>query len=125
MGALRDTRDQLVADLAPLGVPVHVSWPDAVVVPCAWLIPPTGGSYVNGGQGAGWYIVNQDIVLLVAHGDPDASLDALENMVETVIVNTVDWALQGVDPPAPTTVSEIGGEYLGAVVHLAKQIRIT
>lgn len=125
MGALKVQRDTLVADLAPLGIPVHAAWPDAVVVPCAFITPPLGGGYIVAGpQFAGTYTVSVDVVILVGHADAADAFAALEDLIELTLVNTIDWTLTGVDPPSPVTVTENGAEYLGTVVHLSKPTRI-
>lgn len=121
---LQSLRETLAADLAPLGVPVSASWPNAIVAPCAFVIPPLGDNYVVGGQTFGEYRMNVDLVLLVDHSTASEGLAALEALTELALANTVDWALAGVEPPAPITVTESGAEYLGTVMHLSKPFRL-
>lgn len=121
MGAFKDLRDQLAADLAVIGVPVHASLPDDLDVPCVFLVPPLTASYITAANlyGAS-YVLALDVVVLVAHTGAGEAYEAVESLVEAVLANTVDWTLTGVDPPAALTVTEGGAEYMGTLVHLSK-----
>lgn len=125
MGKFTDLRETLADDLAVVGVPVYPEWPDVVVAPCVFLVPPFAGSYVTGGRTFGEaYVLSIDVVILVAHGPVDAGYAQLETLIEAVLANSVDWSLGGVDAPSPVTVTENGAEYLGTVVHLSKPTRL-
>ena len=125
ISALTAARHQLVTDLAGLGVPVSPSWPTPVVPPCAYVIPPLAGDYLRRGPAFGEYTVTLSLVLLAGHGGSAGSLSLLESMLCYAVVNTAgNWDLVSVDPPAATTVSENGAEYLGAVITLSYFIRL-
>jgi hypothetical protein len=124
VGAFSDLRDTLAADLAALDVPVHPAWPDTLVVPCVFLTPPLGGEYVTAGPTFGGYTMAVDVVILVGHAQAGTAFAALEHLIETVLINTVDWSLDGVDSPSPISVTDGGAEYLGTVIHLSKTTRL-
>jgi hypothetical protein len=125
VGAFKTLRDVLVADLAPLGVPVYSSWPSAVVAPCAFLTPPLSGPYVTGGREfGGSYVMAVDVILLVGHSPAAAGYEVLESLVELLLANTVDWTLISVDAPSAMTVTVSGAEYLGTIAHLSKPTRL-
>lgn len=120
MSAIKDLRDTLVADLAPLGVSVHADWPIRAEPPCVFLAPPLGGNYVTGGREFATYILSIDAVVLVARRPPDEGREDLETLVEALLRNTVDWALIGVESPSTVNMAESSTEFLGTVVHLSK-----
>ncbi len=125
MSVIRTLRDALAADLEPLGVPVHAAWPTELDVPCAFITPPLSDAYVTGGARFGEYVMSVDLVLIVDHNEnPDAALASLEDLIEIALANTVDWALNGVESPAPINVVDSGAEYLGTVIHLSKPTRL-
>jgi hypothetical protein len=120
-----DLRTQLAADLAVLGIPVSASWPEVLVPPCAFLVPPRSGTWVEVGPNfAGEFTVHYDLVILVDHDAAGPAVAALEQLVAVALEHTADWSLSGVDAPAPTTVTDNGAEYLAAVMHLRKPARI-
>jgi hypothetical protein len=125
MSALKALRDQLAADLAPLGVAVYASWPKSITLPCAYVMPPLNNNYIVGGPNFGEYTVSIDVVILADHADVTESLEILETLLEAALVNSADWTLTGVEPPSPITVTESGADYLGAVVHLSKPVRLS
>jgi hypothetical protein len=128
MAVLRQLRETLAADLAEAGVTVTITaaWPAPdLQVPCMFVAPPLSGSYVTPGPNFGsGFTVRVDVVMLVEHASAEASLAALEELIEAALINTADWALEGVDAPAPTAVTDGGGEYLAAVLHLSKSVTI-
>lgn len=115
---IRELREQLVADLAAVGVSIHDEWPDRVTPPVMFVAPALGGSYVTSGDSFGGYVVSVDVTILIR----DVDLDALEFLIEGVLANTVDWALVGVETPAVATVN--GNNYFGTIVHLSKLARL-
>jgi len=119
IGTLRDT---LAADLGALDVPVLAAWPDRVTPPCVIVVPPASASYVVGGPTFGSFTVALDVVALVPHGSPNVALPALETLIEGVLTNSVDWALNGIESPGVTTIG--AAEVLGTVIHLAKTARL-
>lgn len=121
IAALRAT---LAADLEAAGVTVHPAYPDRLSPPCLVVSPPASGQYVTSGPNFGaTYTVHADVVALVAKGTPSLSLADLDDLVEAILTNTVDWSLDGVDAPAVVAVGS--GEMLGTVVHLSKSARLT
>lgn len=122
MSAFSDLRVRLVADLPELNV--SPAWPETLLPPCGFVIPPVAGEYVVPGPMFGEHTISLDLVLLVAHGDVNTSLMELESMIEYALINTADWTVTGVDGPAPTSVSEQGADYLASVVHLSQPVRI-
>jgi hypothetical protein len=121
---LGPVRETLVADLAPLGIPVTTSWPDELVFPLAFITPPINQNYLTGGDTFHSFVVALDVAILVAHGDAAASLTVLENLIEQALLNTQDWNMIAVDAPAAMTVTENGAAYLGTVIHLSKSITL-
>jgi hypothetical protein len=98
---------------------VYPPWPDRFGVPAVIIAPPLG-DYITAGQTTGSYVCRVDALCLVSKsGD---SLAALDDLVESVLENTVDWALAGVDSPSTVVVG--AAEYLGTLIHLAKQSKI-
>lgn len=124
MATLTDVRAALAADLAVLGVPVHPSWPVNVDPPCVFIIPSLTNQYVTDGPAFREFTVSIDVVIMVEHDAVEVALNALDQLIESVIVNSMDWTLSGVDPPAPTTITDSGAEYLAAVVHLSRPIQM-
>jgi hypothetical protein len=123
MSAFSDLRASLAADLAGMAATVTASWPEEIDPPCAFITPPIGGDYVRRGPTFREHTIVVDLVLLVEHGNANNALDQLEGLVQYALVNTAaDWALEGVEPPAPTTVVEGGAEYLASVIHLSKPV---
>lgn len=124
MSAFKDMRDELAADLEVLEVSVFSSWPQRITLPCVYVMPPLGSVYISAGPSFGEYTVHADVAVLVDHDDVNEALETLETLLEGVIKNSMDWAFGGVEPPAPITVTESGADYLGAVLHLSKPIRL-
>lgn len=122
MSTFKETRDALMADLAPLGVPIVGEWPIQASAPCVFIVPPLAGYYATGGRELTSYVYNLDAVILVERRPPDEGREDLETLLEALLLNTVDWALLGVDPPSAATVQESTIEFLGTVVHLGKTI---
>jgi hypothetical protein len=117
-------RVQLTTDLAVLGVPVFASWPDQIALPCVYVMPPLGSVYIAAGPNFREYLVHIDVAILADHADVVESLETLEDLIELAIVNSMDWVLAGVEPPAPITVTESGADYLGTVLHLSKPVTL-
>lgn len=115
-------RAQLAADLAVLDVPVVEQWPNRVTPPVIFLTPPASGSYVAGGPTFGSYTCSIDVVILVDRAVIAAALSTLEDLVEGVLTNSVDWSLDGVDSPSLVTIG--ASEYLGTIAHLSKPSRL-
>jgi len=124
VSVLKDLRDQLAADLEVVGVPVFASWPTRITLPCIYVMPPLGSVYIAPGSGFREFLVYTDVAILADHDDVVASLEVVESLLEAVIVNSMDWGFNGVEPPAPITVTESGAEYLGTVLHLSKTITL-
>lgn len=124
MSQLKEMRDKLATDLEALGVPVFGSWPTSINLPCVYVMPPLGSVYITAGPNFREYTVNIDVAILADHDDVEASLETLETLLEAAIVNSMDWAFGGAEPPAPITVTESGAEYLGTVLHLSKYINL-
>jgi hypothetical protein len=117
-------RAALVADLAPLGIPVTPSWPDVLIPPCAFVVPPVANNYVSPGLTFGEYLIALDLVIMVDHADAADAMEALDTLLETALRNTVDWTLITVEGPSPAVVSENGSEYLAVLIHLSKPVRL-
>lgn len=124
MSVLKDTRDQLAADLEILGVPVFSSWPSTIALPCIYVLPPLGSVYIAAGPNFGEYTLHTDVAILADHADVTESLETLETLLEGAIKNSMDWVFGGAEPPAPITVTESGADYLGTVMHLSKPITL-
>jgi len=123
MGKLKDARDQLIADLSVLNVPVMDSWKLAAEPPCVLLSPAT--PYVEAGQTIGDYIINLDLAVLVRNSSvPDIARTALEELLEQLLINSADWALAGVDAPELSALPDSTVEFLGTVVHLGKSVHL-
>jgi hypothetical protein len=124
VSALKDLRDQLVTDLSVIDAAVFASWPTSISLPCLYVMPPLGNVYMTAGPCFGEYTVLIDVVILADHAEVTESLEVLETLLETAIVNSADWTFVGVEPPAPIAVTESGAEYLGTVLHLSKPIHL-
>lgn len=119
---LTSVRAQLVADLAEAGVTVFEAWPTRVTPPCVFVTPSSAASYLAPGDTFGGYRVSLDLVLLTTQATPEIALKALDTVIETVVINTADWQLEGCESPSLVTIS--GVEYLGTIVHISKQARL-
>jgi len=117
-------RDELAADLAVLGVPIFSSWPTSINLPCVYVMPPLGSVFVSAGPNFREYTAHVDVAILADHEDVEAALETIETLLEAAIVNSMDWVLGGVEPPAPITVTDSGAEYLGTVMHLSKPFHL-
>jgi hypothetical protein len=125
MGAMKDLRAQLVADLAVTGVPVMDDWIIRAEPPCIYITPPNAELYVTGGQQFGMFRLAVDVTVLVALKESDgADRDELEDLTEAVLANSADWALTGVDSPGTASLPDSTIVFLGIVVHLAKQFTL-
>lgn len=124
MAKMKELRAQLAADLAGLGVPVIDDWIIRAEPPCILLAPPIAGSYVTGSKQFATWTLNLDVIVLVQAQPYDASRAQLEDLIEDVLRNTVDWSLTGVDPPATATAPESTIEFLGTVIHLGKSLNL-
>jgi hypothetical protein len=121
----KELRDQLAAELRDaLDVTVFSSWPTDIVLPCIYVMPPLGDAYIQAGPNFQEFTLATDVAILVDHADVVESLEALETLIEGALVNSMDWALTSVEPPAPITVTEGGAEYLGTVLHLSKPFHL-
>jgi len=124
MGKLKDLRDQLISDLAVIGVPVIDDWWLQAEPPCVLITPPLGGPYVEAGELFASFVLNVDAVVLVRRTPSDDGREQLENILEDVLRNTVDWSLKGVDPPSTATRPDSTVEFFGTVVHLGKTLNL-
>jgi hypothetical protein len=118
MGRIKDLRDALITDLEVVGVPVMDDWQVRAEPPCILVGPARGGPYVTPGLEFTSYVLSTDVIVLVEMG-PDAR-DRLETLIENVLVNSVDWALGGVDTPPIQSVEDSTVEFLSSAVHLEK-----
>jgi hypothetical protein len=125
MTMFRDARGALQEELGPiLGAPVHVGWPTEIEPPLAFMLPPLGGPYVRRGPHFSEVTIAVDLVLAVGHGDANSSLRELEPMIEAVVYNLHSWVLGEIDAPEPMAIADSGANYLAAIVHLTKPVRI-
>lgn len=122
MSAFSDLRAALVADLPELSI--AASWPDTLNPPGGFITPPIAAEYATRGPNFGEHTIALDLVLFVGHGDAALALAELEEMVQYALIHLADWTLTGVDPPAPTRVSEVGADYLASVIHISKPIQL-
>ena len=120
--AITDLRTALAGDLTEINC--AVSWPDVLAPPGAFLAPPLAADFITAGPNFGEWTVALDLVLYVDHGDPSERLAELESMLQYALINTADWELTGVDPPAPAQINDDGAEYLTCVIHLSKPTRM-
>lgn len=131
MSKFEDIRDQLQTDLTVIGVPVHAAWPPVVTPPCIFIVPPVVDQYIAPARkpdltfAGGRFVYAVDAIIFVQHGDPDASLATLDDLIEQVLINTsADWFVSGVEPPSATKITEQGAEYLATAVHLSKPVAL-
>lgn len=124
MSKMQGLRDKLAADLAVLGVPVMDQWAIRAEPPTIFLAPPLAGPYVTPANTFQTYVMGLDVVVLVLRRPPDEGRAELEDLIEGVLVNSVDWAMRSVDSPAVATITDSTFEYLGSVVHLAKDLTL-
>lgn len=129
MNAITQARRDLVADLKtgsgyatdPVPIPVFSTFPDRISPPCA-LVRPALSGYLEAGQFAGYLTVRLDVLLIVAKGDPETTVTALDDLTVTTLTNAGDWALTGVDAPALVSIN--GADYPAVTLHLARAIPI-
>lgn len=124
MPVLKPLREALVNDLSALGVPVYATWPTQINLPCVYVLPPLSAAYVTAGTNFGEFTAYLDVAIIADHEPVGAALETVEELVELTLVHTADWMLDAVEPPAPITVTDSGAEYLGALVHLSKFVRL-
>jgi hypothetical protein len=124
VGTLGDLRTALAFDLAPMDVTVYPAWPTELSPPCVFITPALGRPFIEAGPNFREFIVTYDLVILVDHADPGAALAQLEDLVAVAVHHTADWAMLGIESPAPTTISEGGAEYLAVIVHLGKPVQL-
>lgn len=110
-------------DADPVGVSVYFAWPEHFAAPAILITTPRNGTYISGGQSFGLELqLSIDVNVLVPRSNAVAELEAINSMVETILHNTADWALTGVDGVALFNVN--GGDYPGTIMHLSKMIKI-
>ena len=116
-------REKLAADLEPTGLPVFVAWPDRPPIPCLVLVPG-GAGYVTAppGNNFGAYTLWIDVLLLVRRDVGPVALAALDEVLEVVLANTVDWGLTRVDAPSLVAVGQ--QQTLGCLISLSKAFRL-
>lgn len=117
-----EIRAALIADLKPVKVQVYSGWPDRPVPPCLVVGPAQGATYVEGGQNFGEYTIRMEVLALVARGKDDEALTKLDQLIEAVLANTVDWGLEGVETPTLVVVGQ--QPVLGTLISLAKSARL-
>jgi len=123
MGRLKEVRAKLMTDLAVLDIPVMDDWSIRADPPCIFLAPPQGTDYLTAGdEFALCFVMNLDVVILVEARPPNEGREELEDLLEDVLRNTVDWAFEGADSPGIASKSDSTVEFLGTVVHLAKKL---
>lgn len=124
---ISDKRAALIGDLAtgsggqadPVAATIVDSWPTKVTAPpLVFIVPPQGAAYVTGGPNFAQFTVSLDVVILVGRPDAADAVSHLDQLIEQVLANTMDWRLTGVDSPAIVTVG--GVDYLGSVAHLSQ-----
>lgn len=124
MGKFKTLRDALESDLNVISVPVMQDWLVRAEPPCILIAAPISNQYVTEGKEFGAVVLNLDVVVLVnAHPQADAR-NALEELLEDVLRNSVDWALIGVDAPGTASLPDSTVEFLGTVVHLGKSVQL-
>lgn len=123
MGAIKDVRDALVADLSEV-MPTFQQVPRRFAAPGLLVLTPRSGTYIQGGQTFGSVAISLEVWIVIrAHsGDELADLDELDGYAEQVIQNTADWSLQGVDVPVIANID--GADYPVTVIHLSKQTKL-
>jgi len=114
----------LQSDLSVVGVPVMQGWLIHAEPPCVLLSPPIGGAYVSEAKEFGAVTLNIDVVVLVLATPRDRARDALDDLLEAVLRNSMDWALQNVDPPGTAALPDSTIEFYGTVVHLGKSVQL-
>lgn len=124
MSVLKSMRTTLATDLSVLGVPVYPEYPLRLDPPCVYFTVPIGGPYIATAREFGTFVVSLDVVVLVEHRPPDEGREALETLLESLLLNSMDWALLGVEPPATQTIEDYTYEFLGTVVHLSKAFHL-
>jgi hypothetical protein len=125
VSVLKALREALVSDLAALNVPVYATWPTQIDPPCLYVLPPLSAAYLTAGPNfGGEFTASLDVAIIAAHEPAGAALETVEELLELTLINTADWLLDAVEPPAPITVTDSGAEYLGALVHLSKSVRL-
>ncbi len=120
---LADLRKALCDDLRDgLKVQVHDTWPDRPGLPSVVVSAPTTGSYITAGQQFGLYVVHLEVLCLVPRQSAQASLAALDGLIEKVLANTVDWGLSRIDSPSAVPVGDRPA--LGCLIALEKGGRL-
>jgi hypothetical protein len=121
MGRMKELRAALAVDLSVLNIPIMDDWSVRADPPCVFLTPPQANDYVVAGKEYGTcFVMNLDVVILVELRPPNEGRDELENLLEDVLRNTVDWSLTGVDPPGTVSKGTSTHEFMAATVHLSK-----
>ncbi len=119
-----ELRQALVDQLKTLETDVHNMMPARFNPPGIIVSHSTEGNYVAGGQFRGEYEVAFDVVIAVKanENDRNAELTEIDNLIEQVLENTMNWGLRGVEAVGEVTIQ--GAQYPGTIVHIAKQTNI-
>lgn len=124
---IQELRQRLIDDLLsgsdgaadPVRARILDSWPGkAPAPPVLFVVPPQTQPYVIAGPTFGQHTLNLDVVILAGRSEAKDSLLQLEALIELVLVNTMDWALSGVDSPSVVTIN--GVDHLGSIIHLSQ-----
>jgi hypothetical protein len=96
-------------------VHVYEAWPDTVRAPCVLVGPDQ--PYVSAGQTFGMYEVHLSVSVFTSKRLAD-----LDQLIETVLLNSADWGMVGVSAPGIVTVAAV--DLLGVTIQLVKQGKI-
>lgn len=113
---LTETRQQVAADLRDAGLKVKDHIPAKVVPPL--VILGTGDPYVEEGSTFANtnMVVNLELFCVVGTQPNAEAMNALDEMIETVIFNLGDWSVAGVS--APFMASANDAQYLTSRISI-------
>ena len=117
----QEMKAALITDFETANIKVHDgAWSDRFEPPGVMVRQPISGSYIERGQLVGEFEQLIDVILVVPQSDK--AVTDLDEFIETVLLNSVDWGFRGVDTVAVINIH--GTDYPGTVIHLAKQARL-
>jgi hypothetical protein len=118
---INEARNDLVADLEPLDIPVYSTYQDKVpALPCVTVVPPRENNFIEPGQQLQTYRINWDLIVMVEFNESSASAQLqMESILENILALDSDWLVAPTINPFNQVVDQ-NVSYLESIINVSK-----